>query len=111
MDSELGHTDWAGMDELDVDGDKSAAMPDFACPYCYEDHGPLFSVAMTTTAVLTHAIEDGVDRQHPHFFWPCFPNKEMVLVSNVQISSCFRLPLKNKIITMNSSVKLLLYLN
>uniref|UniRef100_A0A8R7U7V7 Uncharacterized protein n=1 Tax=Triticum urartu TaxID=4572 RepID=A0A8R7U7V7_TRIUA len=37
-----------------------------------------FSVAITTTAVLTHAIEDGVDRQRPYFFWPCFPDGEVL---------------------------------
>ena len=26
------------MDELDMDGDENAGRPDFACPYCYEDH-------------------------------------------------------------------------
>jgi hypothetical protein len=37
--AQLGHADrGAGMDELDVDEDAAAAMPEFACPYCYEDH-------------------------------------------------------------------------
>ena len=26
------------MDELDMDEDPPAATPEFACPYCYEDH-------------------------------------------------------------------------
>ncbi|VAH10604.1 unnamed protein product [Triticum turgidum subsp. durum] len=38
--AQLGHAgaDRAGMDELDMDGDENAGRPDFACPYCYEDH-------------------------------------------------------------------------
>jgi len=42
--AQLGHAGGAadrgaGMDELDMDEDPAAAtMPEFACPYCYEDH-------------------------------------------------------------------------
>jgi len=33
--AQLGHGDRAGMEELDMDEE---ARPEFACPYCYEDH-------------------------------------------------------------------------
>ncbi|KAF8716211.1 hypothetical protein HU200_026491 [Digitaria exilis] len=33
--AQLGHSDRAGMDELDMDEE---VRPEFACPYCYEDH-------------------------------------------------------------------------
>ncbi|CAM0953909.1 unnamed protein product [Alopecurus aequalis] len=41
--AQLGHADrgaGAGMDELDMDDEPAAAAatPEFACPYCYEDH-------------------------------------------------------------------------
>ena len=32
----LAFVDWAGMDKLDMDGDESAARPDFACPYYFQ---------------------------------------------------------------------------
>ncbi|KAK1698808.1 hypothetical protein QYE76_015505 [Lolium multiflorum] len=36
--AQLGQADrGAGMDELDMD-EEPAATPEFACPYCYEDH-------------------------------------------------------------------------
>ncbi|CAN6336816.1 unnamed protein product [Urochloa humidicola] len=33
--AQLGHSDRAGMEELDMDEE---VRPEFACPYCYEDH-------------------------------------------------------------------------
>jgi len=33
--AQLGHGDRTGMEELDMDEE---ARPEFACPYCYEDH-------------------------------------------------------------------------
>ncbi|XP_062232134.1 protein DEHYDRATION-INDUCED 19-like isoform X2 [Phragmites australis] len=33
--AQLGHRDRAGMEELDMDEE---GRPEFACPYCYEDH-------------------------------------------------------------------------
>ena len=33
--AQLGHGDRAGMEELDMDEE---VRPEFACPYCYEDH-------------------------------------------------------------------------
>ncbi|EMS57740.1 hypothetical protein TRIUR3_30781 [Triticum urartu] len=38
--AQLGHAgaDRAGIDEMDMEGDENVSRPDFACPYCYEDH-------------------------------------------------------------------------
>ena len=33
--AQLGHADRAGMEEVDMDEE---VRPEFACPYCYEDH-------------------------------------------------------------------------
>ncbi|XP_006654783.1 protein DEHYDRATION-INDUCED 19 [Oryza brachyantha] len=33
--AQLGHADRAGMEEMDMDEE---VRPEFACPYCYEDH-------------------------------------------------------------------------